>query len=24
LVLCPNCHWEYDHGLLTEHPALRS
>lgn len=22
LVLCPNCHWEYDHGLLTTNPAL--
>lgn len=22
LVLCPNCHWEYDHGLLAESPAL--
>jgi hypothetical protein len=24
LVLCPNCHWEFDHGLLAEHPALLS
>jgi hypothetical protein len=24
LVLCPNCHWEYDNGLLTKHPALLS
>ena len=22
LVLCPNCHWEYDNGLLAESPAL--
>jgi hypothetical protein len=22
LILCPNCHWEYDHGLLAESPAL--
>ena len=22
LVLCPNCHWEYDHGLLAINPAL--
>ena len=22
LVLCPNCHWEYDHGLVTVNPAL--
>ena len=22
LVLCPNCHWEYDHGLLATNPAL--
>ena len=22
LVLCPNWHWEYDHGLLIESPAL--
>ena len=20
-VLCPNCHWEYDHGLLRVDPA---
>lgn len=24
LVLCPNCHWEYDHGMLTINPALLS
>jgi hypothetical protein len=24
LVLCPNCHWEYDHGLLALSPALSS
>ena len=24
LVLYPNCHWEYDHGLLTTDPALLS
>lgn len=24
LVLCPNCHWEYDHGLLAVSPALSS
>ena len=21
LVLCPNCHWEYDNGLLAVNPA---
>ena len=24
LVLCPNCHWEYDQGLLTTNPALEN
>ena len=24
LILCPNCHWEYDHDLLTTTPALGS
>ena len=24
LVLCPNCHWEYDHGVLAATPTLFS
>ncbi|GAB3876965.1 hypothetical protein GCM10028824_35850 [Hymenobacter segetis] len=24
LVLCPNCHWEYDHSLSAINPALPS
>jgi hypothetical protein len=23
LLLCPNCHWELDHGLANEKPAAR-